>query len=496
MKRLIPVFIVLMSVQLVSANEWTGAVNTRWDEPGNWSQGVIPLGNWQHPDFGWDDPACPCYPLTPDMSDDGPLGNNNAQLRYQGVGTTEILIDQNTMLASGGSGAVAYGVRVGNGGGDVTLRIDGGNLDIGGVPPSTPGGDREGWHFDIGRGFQTHNTPDSVQRVIMTGGNVTTNGLLIPEQFVDNSLTDPTDSAPLNGELIMSGGTITGRWMNLGQLKGNGKVEMSGDATINLYPTQPSNINNGGHFSFNRNWFLNGQPVPSSGDVSLDLSDNATINIFGHENEFTSTPDQAELDRYEGYVTDGTLTANGGVDEPVIMLQQCPDAPDPLAEFCVNGGGMMITIMAPEVETTCDFDGNGTCDGDDIDALVAAIAAGDNDLSFDLTGDGAVDLDDRDAWLTEAGAMNLPSGNPYLVGDATLDGVVDGQDFIAWNNNKFTAAASWTGGDFNADGVVDGQDFIAWNNTKFTSSDLAAVPEPATIGWLLLAGLAWVARRP
>ena len=71
----------------------------------------------------------------------------------------------------------------------------------------------------------------------------------------------------------------------------------------------------------------------------------------------------------------------------------------------------------------------------------------------------------------EAGEANLGSGRRYLAGDANLDGVVDGQDFIAWNNNKFSNTAAWGAGDFNADGAVDGQDFIIWNNNKFQTSD-------------------------
>ena len=86
----------------------------------------------------------------------------------------------------------------------------------------------------------------------------------------------------------------------------------------------------------------------------------------------------------------------------------------------------------------------------------------------------------NDWW--DAGAANLASGNPYLVGDANLDGNVDGADFVAWNSNKFTAVAAWCSGDLNSDGLVDGSDFIAWNDNKFTSADAAmiAVPEPTT----------------
>ncbi|MEM8680102.1 MAG: hypothetical protein AAGF97_12180, partial [Planctomycetota bacterium] len=145
-----------------------------------------------------------------------------------------------------------------------------------------------------------------------------------------------------------------------------------------------------------------------------------------------------------------------------------------------------------------DFNGDGNTDGADIDALVAEIVAATDPTAFDLTGDGVVDQADLQQWLVEAGAINLPSGNPYLVGDANLDGQVDGQDFIAWNGSKFTPTAAWTAGDFNADGQVDGQDFIAWNGNKFSTVDarLAAVPEPLPAAWLLLAGgLATVRRK-
>ncbi|MEM8679376.1 MAG: hypothetical protein AAGF97_08495, partial [Planctomycetota bacterium] len=94
------------------------------------------------------------------------------------------------------------------------------------------------------------------------------------------------------------------------------------------------------------------------------------------------------------------------------------------------------------------------------------------------------------AWLVEAGDVNL--GAPYLVGDADLNGVVDGQDFVTWNASKFTVHPAWCAGDFTADGLVDGQDFIAWNDNKFTSSTVPPVPEPSH-GWPSLLGglLAW-----
>ena len=75
-----------------------------------------------------------------------------------------------------------------------------------------------------------------------------------------------------------------------------------------------------------------------------------------------------------------------------------------------------------------------------------------------------------------------------LPGDANLDGVVDGQDFIAWNDSKFLPGTSWVTGDFNGDGITDGQDFVIWNNFKFSSLP-SAVPEPDGVISLLLVGL-------
>ena len=81
--------------------------------------------------------------------------------------------------------------------------------------------------------------------------------------------------------------------------------------------------------------------------------------------------------------------------------------------------------------------------------------------------------------------MNLPSGNAYLLGDANLDGVVDGQDFIIWNANKFTFTSAWSQGDFNADGTTDGQDFVIWNMFKFQESDEEEAGPARTEGVLL-----------
>ena len=125
-----------------------------------------------------------------------------------------------------------------------------------------------------------------------------------------------------------------------------------------------------------------------------------------------------------------------------------------------------------------DFDADGEFECDDIDALVAALAADLYSVDLDLDGDATLDDADLGLWLAIAGAANLPSGQPYLRGDANLDGFVDGSDFILWNQHKFTPSASWCQGDFNADGFVDGADFVLWNAHKFQSFAVVSASLP------------------
>ncbi len=82
-----------------------------------------------------------------------------------------------------------------------------------------------------------------------------------------------------------------------------------------------------------------------------------------------------------------------------------------------------------------------------------------------------MDVDYLAQWLAEAGAAELDSGDPYLSGDANLNGVVDVSDFNLWNTHRFTHSAAWCQGDFNADGVVDVGDFNLWNGHRFLSAD-------------------------
>jgi hypothetical protein len=156
----------------------------------------------------------------------------------------------------------------------------------------------------------------------------------------------------------------------------------------------------------------------------------------------------------------------------------------------------VITFLAPGVDG--DFDNNGLYNCADIDALTNAVASGGSVANFDLNGDSMLSILDVDAWRAEAGdANNVGTSQVYKVGDANLDGVVDGTDFGLWNSNKFTNNKDWCKGNFNADGVTDGSDFGLWNSNKFTASDGSVVPEPVSFVSLgfVIAGCALLRRR-
>jgi hypothetical protein len=194
----------------------------------------------------------------------------------------------------------------------------------------------------------------------------------------------------------------------------------------------------------------------------------------------------------------GPLADNGGptLTHELLLGSPAIDAGDPAAmagmgnvpEFDQRGApfdrvaAARIDIGSFEVQQTIDgdFNDDGFYDCLDINALTAEIAAMTNRPEFDLTADGFVNLEDLDAWLVEGGANNpaQTGGNPFLLGDANLDGFVDGLDFIEWNDHRFTTDSAWCHGDFNADGFIDGLDFILWNGNRFQSSGNASITNP------------------
>jgi len=96
-------------------------------------------------------------------------------------------------------------------------------------------------------------------------------------------------------------------------------------------------------------------------------------------------------------------------------------------------------------------------------------------------------------------------------GDADLSGTVDGSDYSRIDNGFMQGLTGWSNGDFNYDGVIDGSDYTLIDNSYNTqgaqiqasisdqiagsAAAASAVPEPATLGLLVVGGIGLLGRR-
>jgi hypothetical protein len=96
--------------------------------------------------------------------------------------------------------------------------------------------------------------------------------------------------------------------------------------------------------------------------------------------------------------------------------------------------------------------------------------------------------------------LDLTVADPPVPGDFNRDGLVDGVDFKAWQDNfSLDSNATLAQGDADGDGDVDGADFVVWQtNFPYASgASVGPVPEPTTLALVLgcVAGLTPFSRR-
>ncbi len=157
-----------------------------------------------------------------------------------------------------------------------------------------------------------------------------------------------------------------------------------------------------------------------------------------------------------------------------------------------GASGLFEATWIPELSN--DFSGDGTVGVVDVDLLVGQIVSRSDNRWFDLNNDTVVDNDDLERWLKDAAAQNGFS-EPYLPGDANLDGSVTAADLNQLALNWQSSVALWSAGDFTADGLVDAADLnqlaLHWRQSTPVAEANAPVPEPtafllAVVGLTLL----------
>ncbi len=131
-------------------------------------------------------------------------------------------------------------------------------------------------------------------------------------------------------------------------------------------------------------------------------------------------------------------------------------------------------------------------DPEDEDEPLLSVTGGIVELQVQFWTNNAANLVYADSFklTVEAGTVSIP-------GDFDADNDVDGVDFGLWQAGYPTASgASLINGDADADGDVDGVDFGIWQaNYPTNVGGATAIPEPATICLLALAGTVLLARR-
>ena len=188
------------------------------------------------------------------------------------------------------------------------------------------------------------------------------------------------------------------------------------------------------------------------GDVNTQLGNpvsGVTASLFGPTPGTTQTEVDGEF-HFDGLVPGDYILVVDGLAPIIVTVDSGEEevyAPG-VASLLPGQYETLNPGLIFELQTStaaCDFDANGVCDVDDVDLLIMEIVAGANNPLFDLNQDNAVDLLDRDQWLADAAAF-AGFSSPYLLGDADLNGLVDGSDFNIWSAEQIHRDRQMVGG--------------------------------------------------
>jgi hypothetical protein len=270
--------------------------------------------------------------------------------------------------------------------------------------------------------------------------------------------------------------------------------------------------------------------VPSGS--SINIASNASVTVDGNTDPFT---DSTSPVRHVTVINHGSLNVNTNStvavisDSGAVTIGQESIA---ILQLAVNGGASSVSSLTVNTGSSLDLTNNhlfinyGT-GPDPITSIAALISSGYSGETWTGPGIMSTVAQINSGSYGIGYADSTDPGNPAglaagqieikytLLGDANLDGAVNGTDFaiLASNFNKADQAghSDWDEGDFNYDGSINGADFasLAANFNKgasqsdvaildsFVSANglLADVPEPASVALAALTVCGFGARR-
>jgi hypothetical protein len=268
-----------------------------------------------------------------------------------------------------------------------------------------------------------------------------------------------------NGSVIISGNSVAGN------VSGTGVTTVSSGVTFTTNGfTQGGLVDNG-----LAQVYGNGTTGPISGTGTLAIG-NGTANTL-----------KLAINSAPSSIGSLSIAGNSALDitnnKLFIDYGSGPDPITTIEQWIKNG---FYDLSGPQISSS--------------DIAAADVASG---LSY-----GIGYADGKDG--TVAG---LPSGEIEimftLLGDANLDGIVNSEDFTPFSANV-GKNGGWDQGDFNYDGTVNSEDFTPFSANLGKSASLASqagalevangislanVPEPASVGMMVMAGLGILRRR-
>ena len=358
----------------------------------------------------------------------------------------------------------------------VTLNLSGGDLNVGnlflmasvgvGVPSEDTNGDGVVNQSDTPGPGKTSGIATN-----HTGGNLNVGGDIRVGDTGQVGVNDSTYNLSGTGVLTSTRGGIigrqgTGRFLQTGGTANFqdrlsiGRRENAANATDGLYKISA------GTASFGAAIATDGLVLAENGKGEFRVvGDDATINVLGN------------------------LVANN-TDNGVGTLAFELETGDLLSRINVtdiatfNAGSQLVFDVAGVSPTQTTYD------------LLTATDIVDNGLAF--TGPAGWSYQivaGGNGEILQAFSSGVTTENA----DFNDDGTVDGADFLAWQRGfGATSGGTLANGDANADGAINDADLTIWKNQYGTSSATpvaAAVPEPAAVGLLAMAGLGLAAVR-